>query len=300
MSAASATRPAWLVLAPAIFLALWSSGFAFAKLGLAHAAPLTCLVLRYAVVLAVLVPVVLVVRPAWPSRRTLAHAAVVGLLIQAIYFGFSYVAMARDIAAGAVALIVSLQPILVGILAPRLVGEAVSGRRWIGLALGLVGAALVILARAGAATIDATAVLAATAALLGMTAGTLWEKRFGVVGTSPLALAIAQFATGFVALLPLAIAVEGFRFEPHPQLWLSIGYLVVANSLISLTLLLLMIRHGEVARVSALFFLVPPTAALIAWALIGETSPTLAWLGMGVAALGVGLAARHPRSAEAR
>jgi drug/metabolite transporter (DMT)-like permease len=291
MTTTTASRPLWLVPAPVLFLGFWSSGFAFAKLGLAHADPLTCLVLRYLGVLMVLAPALAVLRPAVPAPRVLVHAGVVGVLIQGAYFGLSYVAMNRDIAAGAVALIVSLQPILVGLLAPRLVGEAVSLGRWLGLALGLAGAALVILARSAVEVVDAWAVLAAVGALAGITAGTLWEKRFGV-SAHPLALSATQFVAGLVVLAPLAGLVEGFAFTPHPELWLSVGYLVVANSLISLTLLLAMIRHGEVARVSSLFFLVPPTAALIAWGVIGEVMPPLAWFGMVVAAVGVALAVR--------
>jgi drug/metabolite transporter (DMT)-like permease len=291
MPATADGRPYWLAAAPFLFLGFWSSGFAFAKLGLAHAEPLTCLVLRYVAVLVVLAPVLAVLRPALPPVRVLLHAGVVGLLIQGVYFGLSYVAMNRDIAAGAVALIVSLQPILVGLLAPGVVGERVSLLRWAGLGLGLVGAALVILARSTVEVLDAWAVVAAVGALAGITAGTLWEKRFGVAA-HPMMLATAQFVAGLVLLVPGAWWLEGFAFTPHPELWLSVGYLVVANSLISLTLLLAMIRHGEVARVSSLFFLVPPTAALIAWGVIGEVMPPAAWLGMVVAAAGVALAVR--------
>ncbi len=291
MPTTASGRPSWLAAAPFLFLGFWSSGFAFAKLGLAHADPLTCLVLRYVAVLLVLAPVLIVLRPALPAPRVLVHAAVVGVLIQGVYFGLSYAAMDRDIAAGAVALIVSLQPILVGLAAPRLVGEPVSPLRWAGLGLGLAGAALVILARSTVEVVDAWAVLAAVGALAGITAGTLWEKRFGVAA-HPMVLSTAQFVAGLAVLAPGAWLVEGFAFEPHPELWLSIGYLVIANSLISLTLLLAMIRHGEVARVSSLFFLVPPTAALIAWGVIGEVMPAVAWIGMVVAAIGVALAVR--------
>jgi len=294
MPASASGRPAWLQAAPFLFLGFWSSGFAFAKLGLAHADPLTCLVLRYLAVLVVLAPVLAVLRPALPPVRVLIHAGVVGVLIQGVYFGLSYVAMDRDIAAGAVALIVSLQPILVGILAPRLVGERVSLLRWLGLLLGLVGAALVIAARATVEIVDAWAVLAAVGALAGITAGTFWEKRFGVAA-HPMVLSTAQFVAGLALVAPGAWAIEGFAFTPHRELWISVGYLVVANSLVSLTLLLAMIRHGEVARVSSLFFLVPPTAALIAWGVIGEVMPTIAWIGMVIAAAGVGLAVRAGR-----
>ncbi len=294
MTATAGPRPLWLVPAPVLFLGFWSSGFAFAKLGLAHADPLTCLVLRYVAVLVVLAPVLAVLRPALPPPRVLLHAGIVGVLIQGAYFGLSYVAMDRDIAAGAVALIVSLQPILVGLLAPRLVGEAVTLGRWAGLVLGLIGAAVVILARSAVEVVDGWAVLAAVGALAGITAGTLWEKRFGV-SAHPMALSATQFVAGLAVLTPLAWGVEGFAFTPHPELWLSVGYLVVANSLISLTLLLAMIRHGEVARVSSLFFLVPPTAALIAWGVIGEVMPPVAWIGMAVAAAGVAIAVRAGR-----
>ncbi|TVQ40771.1 MAG: DMT family transporter [Geminicoccaceae bacterium] len=291
MPAAAKTAPAWLPAAPFLFLGFWSSGFAFAKLGLEHAGPLTCLALRFALAVVMLVPVALVLRPPWPSPTALRHTAVVGCLIQVVYFGLSYVALAMDISAGAVALIVSLQPVLVGILAPRFAGEAVSLRRWLGLVLGLAGAALVIIAKSAVEATSPWAVLAALGSLAGMTAGTLYEKRHGS-GLHPVTVSLIQFVIAVVVLTPLALLVEGFAFEPHPELALAIGYLVVANSFVSLTLLLAMIRHGEVSRVSALFFLVPPMAALIAWLMLGETMPLLAWGGMAIAILGVALATR--------
>jgi drug/metabolite transporter (DMT)-like permease len=284
--------PSWLVLAPFLFLGFWSSGFAFAKLGLAHAAPLTCLVLRFAVVFLVLLPVALALRPPRPGRRALQHAVVVGFLIQVVYFGLSYTALAMDISAAAVALIASLQPILVGLLAPRFAGERVGGTRWLGLILGLAGAAIVILARSAVEATPPLAILAVLGALGGITAATLYEKRHGT-GMHPVTMSLVQFGVAVVVLTPLAWWLEDLRFEPHPELYVSIAYLVVANSLISLTLLMAMIRYGEVATVSSLFFLVPPTAAVIAWAMLGEALPPLAWLGMAVAAAGVALASRR-------
>jgi drug/metabolite transporter (DMT)-like permease len=284
--------PLWLGLAPAIFLLLWSAGFTFAKLGLAHAEPITFLALRYGLVLAVLVPFFLALQPRLP--RDVAgwgHLAVVGFLIQALYFGLAYIAFALGVSAGGVALIVSLQPILIALLAPRLAGERVSAARWVGLGLGLLGAALVILARS---TIEATSpvgVLCAVGALAGITAGTLYEKRFGV-SYHPVASNLVQHVVGLAAIMPVAWAVEDMRVAWTSELIIALGYLVVANSLIAITLLLAMIRRGEASRVSALFFLVPPTAALIAWAGLGEAMPPLAWAGMAVAAAGVAIVVR--------
>ena len=287
-----ARKPLWLILAPGIFLFLWAAGFAVAKVGLAHAEPITFLALRYALVLAVLVPFAIVLRPPLPTRGIdWLHLAVVGFLIQAAYFGLCYIALGLGASAGAVALIVSLQPILVGLLAPHLAGEKVNLLRWAGLALGLGGAGLVILARSSVEVTSALALLCAAGGLVGMTAATLYEKRFGVQ-QHPVTANLVQYLVGLVAVLPIAWTFETMRVEWTADFVASLAYLVIGNSLIAITLLLAMIRRGEASRVSALFFLVPPGAALIAWLTIGEAMPPLAWAGMALAAIGVALVGR--------
>jgi drug/metabolite transporter (DMT)-like permease len=284
--------PAWLRAAPFLFIALWSGGFAFAKIGLAVMAPLTFLALRYGLVLALLAPLFLILRPPLPRRaRHYGHLAVVGLLIQGLYFGLCYVSMALGLSAGGLALIIALQPILIALLVPWLAGERVSARRWTGLALGLAGAALVILASAAVEAQDPAGIAAGCGAVLAITFGTLYEKRFGI-GHHPVSANLVQYLVGVAALLPVAALTEDMTVPWSPALALSLGYLVIANSLVSLTLLLAMIRHGEAAGVSALFFLVPPLAALIAWAVLGEALPPLAWAGMAIAAAGVVVAVR--------
>lgn len=284
--------PLWLLLAPAIFLVLWSAGFAVAKVGLLYTDPITFLALRYAFVLAVLLPLVPIVRPSWPKRAAdWLHLAVVGFLIQAVYFGLSYMGLGSGISAGAAALIVSLQPILVGLLAPRLAGERVGALGWIGLALGLAGAAVVIVARSAIEVTSVAGILFTVGGLVGMTAATLYEKRFGIT-QHPVTSNVVQYAVGLVAVLPVAWAIEDMQVEWTGEFVAALAYLVICNSLIAITLLLAMVRHGEASRVSALFFLVPPGAALIAWVTIGEAMPPVAWLGMGLAAIGVALVGR--------
>lgn len=288
----SGSGPTWLWLAPAVFLVLWSAGFAVAKLGLLHADPITFLALRYALVLAVLLPLVPILRPPLPRRRIdWLHLAVVGFLIQAAYFGLCYLAMGVGLSAGAVALIVSLQPILVGLLAPRLAGERVGALGWVGLGLGLAGAGLVIGARSAIEATSVWGILFAAGGLVGMTAATLYEKRFGVA-QHPVTANVIQYAVGLAAVLPVAWAIEDMRVDWTGELVAALAYLVIGNSLVAITLLLAMVRRGQASRVSALFFLVPPGAALIAWATIDEAMPPLAWLGMGLAAAGVALVGR--------
>ncbi|WP_067561311.1 DMT family transporter [Halofilum ochraceum] len=287
--------PLWLRAAPVLFLLFWSAGFTFGKLGLEHAEPMTFLAMRYGSVLIVLLPLVLLMRPPLPRRAAdWGHLAAVGTLIQGIYFGLTYYSFELGISAGGVALIVSLQPILVALFVPWTAGEKVGLRRWAGLIMGLTGAMLVIAARSAVGATSMIGILAAVAALVSITGGTLYEKRFGV-SHHPVTANAIQYLVAFALILPVAMLTETMQVEWVPELYISLGYLVVFNSLIAITLLLAMIRHGEAARVSALFFLVPPGAALIAWGVLGETMPLLAWPGIVLAAIGVAIAARTSR-----
>ena len=284
-------------LGPATFLLLWSAGFAFVALGLPDSEPITFLALRYAIVVAVLVPILLVLRPPLPQRRRdWLDLVVVGLLLQAAYFTLLYLALDLESSAGTVALIVSLQPILVAVLAPRVAAERVTRTRWAGLALGLAGAAAVIGSRSSVGGNSTGGLLCAAAAMVALTAGTLYERMHGSEH-HPVTANAVQFTVALAVTLPPALVVEGFRVEWTGDLAISLTYLVFANSLVSITLLLMMMRRDEASRVSALFFLVPPLAALIAWALLGESLPAVAWFGMAVAAAGVAIATRPGQDA---
>jgi drug/metabolite transporter (DMT)-like permease len=288
----------WSILAPLVFLLLWSGGFTVAKIGVQYAEPMTLLALRYACALAVLAPLALWLKPPLPCRPVeWLHIAAVGFLIHAVYFGLNYLAFALGVAAGTVALITSLQPILVALLAGRIVDERVGAVRWLGLILGLAGSACVILAQSAVDVAAVAGMAAAVGALLGMTAATLYEKRFGV-GHHPVAANAVQYAVGLAATLPLAFAFEDMTVAWTAAFAGALAYLVIGNSLISITLLLAMIRRGKAARVSSLLFLVPPTAAVIAWAAIDEDLAPLAWLGLAVAAAGVAIVVRPPALAR--
>lgn len=285
-------RPLWLLAAPVLFCCLWSGGYVVAKVGILYAEPLTLLVLRYACAIGVMLPLFVLLRPPLPRRAVeWGHLAIVGLCIQTVYFGMSYLAFRAGIAAGVVALVMSLQPIVVAILAPGIADERIGWRRWSGLALGLFGTGAVILARSTIEPPPALGLLFAALGLCGMIAGTLWEKRFGVAH-HPVTANLVGFAAGLAGILPFALLLEAQRVDWSWAFAGALGYLVIANSLIATSLLLAMIRAGEVARVSALMFLVPPIAAAMGWVLLGEAMPALAWAGMAIAGLGVLIATR--------
>jgi drug/metabolite transporter (DMT)-like permease len=287
-------KPLWLTAAPVIFLLLWSGGFSVAKLGIIHAEPLSFLAVRYASVCAILAPLVAVLRPPLPRIRSeWMHLAIVGLLIQTGYFGLSYIAFKAGVSAGGVAIIVCLQPILVGLIAPRFAGETVGILRWLGLVLGLGGAATVIFAQSSIEVQHPMGISAAVGALIAITTGTLWEKRFGKTH-HPVVSNAVQYLAGLIGVLPLAMIFERFSFEWNLPFVAALAYLVIGNSIIAMSLLLAMIRAGEVSRVSSLFYLVPPISALMAWPLLGEVMPPLGWLGFALAAVGVAIASRKP------
>lgn len=291
-------RPLWLLTAPVLFLLLWSAGFAVAKLGLQHAPPLTLLALRYVAVLVILLPIAAVIRPPLPQNlRAWVDVAVTGFLIQVVYFGLCYLAFKSGTSAGAVAIIVCLQPILVALIAPRFVGEATGLRGWAGLALGLAGAALVIASRQSIAAEGLFGILCAAGGLLGITGGTLYEKRFGVTH-HPVTANLIQYAVGTAFTVPLATVTERFAVDWSWPFAGVMAYLVLGNSLLAMTLLLAMIRAGAVSRVSALFYLVPPLSALFAWPLLGEVMPIWGWAGMALAAGGVALVSKWQRPAH--
>jgi len=293
----TSVRPVWLILAPVIFLLLWSAGFAIAKIGLEHAQPMTLLALRYCLVVALLAPLALIFRPPLPKgARAWADIAIVGFLIQVVYFALCYIAFKSGVSAGGVAIIVCLQPILVALIAPRFVGESVGLRGWLGLALGLSGAAVTITARSSIAVENLFGLAMTVLALLGITAGTLWEKRFGI-SQHPITMNLIQYSVGAVVTLPLALLTERMTIQWSWEFAAVMAYLVIGNSIIAIGLLLAMIRVGEVARVSALFYLVPPLSALFAWPLLGEAMPLMGWAGMALAAIGVAMVNRKPKRA---
>lgn len=276
-------------LAPAAFVALWSAGFAFVALGLPDSEPFTFLALRYAIVVALLAGAVALLRPPLPeTRRDWIDLAVVGLLLQGGYFALLYVALDLEPSAGTIALVVSLQPILVALLAPRITGERVTALRWTGLALGLAGAGLVIASRSSVAGLSGGGLICAGGALLALTSSTLYETRFGSEH-HPVTANAVQCAVALAVTLPPALLLEGLEVAWTTDLAISLGYLVLANSLLAITLLLMMMRRGEASQVSALFFLVPPLAAVIAWAVLGESLTAPAWAGMALAAAGVAI-----------
>ena len=275
---------------PALFVLLWATGFIGAKFGLPYAPPLTFLLLRFAIVIALMAVIAWVMRAPWPRGAQAVHVAIAGVLLQAGYLGGVFCAIDLGMTAGLSALIVGLQPILTAVFASS-VGEQVSRRQWTGFVLGFGGVVLVVWNKIGYAGFGWEAVACASVALASITAGTIYQKRY--CGAQDLRTqSVVQFIAAGAVLLPLA-----WLFEQRPIVWsgqflFALGWLVVVLSLGAISLLLVLIRRGASTQVASLMYLVPPATALMAWAWFGEVLTPLGLAGMVVAVIGVALVVR--------
>jgi drug/metabolite transporter (DMT)-like permease len=284
------TQPGALM--PALFVVLWSTGFIGAKFGLPYAGPGTFLALRFWIVAALMVPVALLAGSAWPRNRVeLGHAAMVGLLIQFTYLGGCFFAISRGVSAGVTALVVGLQPVLTAALAGLLLGDKPRPRQWLGLALGLAGVALVVWQKLDLSAGHAAGFVAAGLAVLGITFGTLYQKRY--CGRQDLVTAtVIQNAAAGVAVTLCAILFEDMRVVWSGRFVFALVWLCLVLSVGATILLLVLIRRGAASSVASFFYLVPPVTALMAFCLFGETLGGLALIGMAVAVAGVALVNR--------
>ncbi|MEW5728026.1 MAG: DMT family transporter [Pseudomonadota bacterium] len=289
-------RGLFVAVMPGLFVVLWSTGFIGAKFGLPYAEPFTFLALRFTLVIALLAAVAAATRAPWPrDQRLLGHLAVSGVLVHGVYLGGVFAAIDRGLPSGLTALIVGLQPVLTAMAAGRWLGESVSLRQWLGLALGLGGVALVLSTRltvVAGAPLNWGGVAFAVAALLGITAGTLWQKRH-CTGMDLRTGAVVQYLAALMPMLAAALAFETMDIRWTGDFVFALAWLVLVLSVGAISLLMTLIRLGEAARTASFFYLVPPVTAVMAWALFDEALSPLALAGMAVAALGVALVVRR-------
>jgi drug/metabolite transporter (DMT)-like permease len=280
-------RETWMArLAPGLFVVLWSSGFIGAKYGLPYAEPFTFLSVRLALGVALFAAIVLVSRPPWPSRRLILHSVVTGLMAQGLYLAGVFVSLHLGLPAGLSALIPGLQPVLTSTIASRWLGERVGVRQWIGLGLGALGVYLVVEGRLEIGGTAPGAWLAIVIALVGITAGALYQKRF-CAGVDLRISMLVQLAAAELLFVPAA-----FAFESRDIIWsgdflFALAWLVLVLSFGANLLLFWLIRRQAATSVASLFYLTPAVTALMAWALFSERLDTLSLIGMAACAVAV-------------
>lgn len=278
---------------PWVFVGIWSTGFVVARFGMPHAPPFGFLAWRYALSVAAFAVWIGISRAPWPKGRDQwAHLAVTGALMHAGYLGGVWAAVKAGLGAGTAALVVGLQPILTAIWVSR-TGPAhgVSPRQWLGLVLGFGGLVLVVWNKLGVGEVHAANLAMALAALVSITIGTLYQKRF-IRPCDVRTANTVQLVAAFAVTLPLALWLEHEPVRWHAQLLGAMAWSVLVLTLGGSSLLYLLIQRGAATRVSSLMYLVPPCTALLAWLLFGEALGGGVGVGLVLTAVGVGLVVR--------
>lgn len=280
---------------PLVFVLIWSTGFIVARYGMPYAPPMKFLVVRYALSILCFLPWILLARVAWPRNAAQwLHLSVVGVLMHAGYLGGVWSAVKAGMGSGLSALIVGLQPVLTAIWLSS-IGSRVTRRQWLGLAMGFAGLTMVVSRKFGqGGEVDVMNFSFAFLALLSITIGTLYQKRF-VTPCDVRSANTVQLIAALLVTLPLTL-LESESMQWNTQLTSAMAWSVLALTLGGSSLLYLLLQRGAATAVTSLLYLVPPTTALMAWVLFDESITLLTLLGTAITVFGVSLVVRTPPS----
>ena len=285
--------------APAIFVLLWSSGFVGAKFLLPHTEPFTLLTVRFALTACILISLAVVTRsPMKMTKSQYLRAGYISLFLHFAYTGGIFVAIHEGVSAGITAVIVSLQPVLVSLLAIPLLGERLRTSQVLGLALGLAGVTLLlapkILQGDTSLAFSTIGVLAAGFALVGSVWGTLEQKRYG--SDLPILYGMAfQYTVSGILLGVLALTTESMVIEWSIQFVAVLLWIVLGVSIGSVIMLFYLLRRGSAGSVSSLLYLGTPLAATFGFIFFDEHISTVGAIGMAIAVFGVWLVLRSEK-----
>jgi len=274
--------------APLLFVLLWSTGFVGAKYGLPYADPFIFLGIRVLIASVILFAIASIMKsPIAIGSKAISSSVLIGFFLHACYLGGVFFAISKGLPAGVAAVVTSLQPVLVSILAVKVLGERLRTKQLAGLFLGLIGVVLV-LGPSFNADISTAGVIAIFVALIGSTSATLLQKKIGS-GIPLVAGTAYQYLGSGSVLLAIAVATGGTSIQWSGKFVLAFIWLIAVLSVGAILLLLWLLNTGSAASVSSLFYLVPPATAVEAFFLFGEKVNTQGFLGIGVTALGVWL-----------
>ncbi|MGB1309991.1 MAG: DMT family transporter [Leucothrix sp.] len=273
---------------PILFVLLWSTGFLSAKYALPFIEPFYLLFIRFTLTVGVFFVLCHLFKAKWPPLKLTGHQMVAGLLIHGAYLGGVFAAIKLGMPAGIAAIIVGIQPILTALLSWQFMNEQLRSLQWLGLGLGFAGIVTVILTTKGSgeSALSLPSLLLACVSLLGISLGTLYQKRFGV-GVDLLAGSFWQYVSTAVLMAILAWCFEAREVVWNAQLILTLTWLVFGLSVTAVLLLLYMIREGEAAKVASYFYLVPVVVSIETWYLFNESLSALAVAAIALTVLGV-------------
>lgn len=273
------------------FVVIWGSGFIASKVSLQHAPPFTFLSMRFTLGIVCLLPFLWLTRPAWPATRMkFVHVAIAGLLMHAIHLGGSHYTQYLGLSAGITSVLLCIQPVITAIIAANWMGEKLNRVQWLGIIAGLAGVTLIVWHKIDVREATTGSLIAVTISLIGITAGSLYQRAF-CADVDLRAAALVQFAATLLVLAPLA-----FIFEDRTVRWSwtlagAMVYLVIFASLLAVSAWHYLLRHGGATRVTSLIYLTPAFAIVPEYVWFGITPSVISWVGIVITCAGVGLVA---------
>ncbi len=272
-------------------MVVWGTGFIATKIALQHAPPLTFLSIRFALGIVCLAPLLWLMRPRWPATpAAFAHVAIAGLLMHAVHLSGSHYTQYLGLSAGITAVLLCIQPVITAIIAARWMGEKLNRLQWLGIAAGLAGVTLIVWHKIDMHEATAGSLIAITLALIGVTAGSLYQRAF-CPSVDLRAAALVQFAATLLVLAPLALTFENNTVRWTWALAGALFYLVIFASLLAVSAWHYLLRHGGATRVTSLIYLTPVFALVPEFLWFGITPSTISWAGIVITCAGVGLVA---------
>jgi drug/metabolite transporter (DMT)-like permease len=274
---------------PLLFIVMWSSGYVVGKMALPFVGPYTLIFIRFSSAALVLLVVALLTKAPWPKTRVqFGHLIVVGLLIQALQFAGLYMGLGLGVSAGVAALIVGTMPVFTALGATKFLNEKVSGIEWIGLVGGLMGVALVVFEQLvnGSATASLSAYLCVVLALIGISAGSLYQKKF-CSGMDLRTGGFVQLTAAAIVTFFLADHFESLQVTWTPAMIFASTWLSLVNSIGAISILFILMRKGEASKVAGLFHLIPSVTALMGFLFLGESFSLINAVGFSITAMAV-------------
>ena len=276
---------------PFIFIVLWSSAFVTTKPIIDNSDPFTALAFRFFIVaLGFFLFSIYTKKKILTNQKNLIQSLFSGVLFHGVYLGGVFYSISIGMPTGIAALIVTLQPILTNALAEKFLGEKVSFKQWLGIALGFLGAALVLGFDIGA-SLPVIGVIASFIALLAITTSTLWQKK--ISNNLPLSVSNMYQAIGgcLFHLIIIFIFIEPY-INFTPTFMIAMSHQIFLVSFGAFSILMFLIKNNSASKTVSIFFLIPPTTAIMAWLFLNEVLNNLDLIGFAVATLGVYIATR--------
>jgi len=276
---------------PFIFVILWSSAFVTTKPIIDNSDPFAALAFRFFfVALGFFIYASLTKQKILTNNKNLLQSIFSGILFHGVYLGGVFYSVSIGMPTGIAALIVTLQPILTNALAGKFLGEDVSFKQWIGVMLGFFGAALVLGFDIGT-SLPVIGVIASFIALLAITTSTLWQKKTG----NNLSLSVSNMYQAIGGCLFHIMIIIIFT-EPYinftTTFLIAMSHQIFLVSFGAFTILMFLIKNNSASKTVSIFFLIPPTTAIMAWLFLNEILTNLDLIGFVVATFGVYIATR--------